>query len=328
MRYSLPFLVVALFICAPARAAIPCTDASKACNETLEIISGMSVSLFRTFPLTETNAALEAAIVVIHGVNRNADEYFAGMIKAARTVGELDRTLIISPHFKTADDAVAKNELYWESGWKRGDPSVTFATQVSSFEVMDKILQTLADKKRFAHLKRVVVTGHSAGGQFTGRYAAGSRVENEATEIDFHYVVANPSTYLYLNEERAMPGSLTQFTKVEGTSCKEYDDYAYGLKKRNAYMQRVSDEQVTKHLTRRRLTVFVGEADVEVELLDLSCGANLQGKNRFERGVTYFHYLERLLSPSTLALVTVPRVGHDFDHMYNSREGLAVLFGR
>ena len=46
------------------------------------------------------------------------------------------------------------------------------------------------------------MTGHSAGGQVAHRYAAASRAEENFGAVSFRYVVANPSTYLYLRAER------------------------------------------------------------------------------------------------------------------------------
>src|SRR5262249_51528255 len=58
-----------------------------------------------------------------------------------------------------------------------------------------------ARREAFPNLKLIVVTGHSAGGQFTHRYAAATHVEKQI-RIPMRYVVANPSTYLYLDETR------------------------------------------------------------------------------------------------------------------------------
>ena len=42
----------------------------------------------------------------------------------------------------------------------------------SSFEVIDHIVDELFDPALYPNLTRIVFTGHSAGGQFTQRYAA------------------------------------------------------------------------------------------------------------------------------------------------------------
>ena len=62
-------------------------------------------------------------------------------------------------------DAVAPND-----DWRGGGDAV--GTHLSSYDVIDRLFATLSDKSRFPNLKRVVMTGYSAGGQFVGRYAA------------------------------------------------------------------------------------------------------------------------------------------------------------
>ena len=51
----------------------------------------------------------------------------------------------------------------------------------------------------FPNLKTVVVVGHSAGGQFVNRYAAGGAgCPNPLVEV--RYVIMNPSSYLYVDD--------------------------------------------------------------------------------------------------------------------------------
>ena len=75
---------------------------------------------------------------------------------------------------------------------------------ISSFEVIDVILARLADRARFPDLRRVVVAGHSGGGQMVQRYAVVGHGEAALTAagIAVRYVVANPSSYLYFSAER------------------------------------------------------------------------------------------------------------------------------
>ena len=63
-------------------------------------------------------------------------------------------------------------QLWWEScstakcDWRwGGNSSDALDTTISNFQVYDEMLRKLADKKSYPDLERVVLFGHSAGGQ-------------------------------------------------------------------------------------------------------------------------------------------------------------------
>ena len=247
--------------------------------------------VFRNHPVNP-----DTAIVIIHGVARDADYYFETILGAALAAGRLERTLVIAPHFKTLDDKPAPGELYWTGSWKHGARAVNDPS-VPSFDVLDTLVAGIK-------APRIVVTGHSAGGQLVSRYIP----VGKGGEIE--YIIANPSSYLYLDAQRPREAAL----------CPDYDRYPYGL-------QGVSgaDEQ-RRRFRERNVTVFLGEEDTKLEYLDTSCEAMRQGKDRLERGVLFHAYVARIFRPRVLRLVTVPGVGHDNRAMYQSREGLDLLF--
>ena len=134
-------------------------------------------------------------------------------------------TIIIAPYFQATDDPALSDELQWSSsGWKIGNKSVDKAglTRTSSFQVMDEMIASLSNQVKFPALVDIVVTGHSAGGQFTQRYAAGGKADLTDTMHRYKYVVANPSSYLYLDGYRAVPGDITQFSIVAITSFQSH----------------------------------------------------------------------------------------------------------
>src|SRR5690606_19937597 len=113
---------------------------------------------------------------------------------------------------------------YWsDSGWKYGGDS-TSSKKLSSFAVVDEMVRKLGDKKLFPNLTKITVVGHSAGGQFVQRYAAGGSAEG-AVSVPLRYVVANPSSYMYLNGYRINASG--QWATPSG--CSNYDEYRYGL---------------------------------------------------------------------------------------------------
>ena len=122
-----------------------------------------------------------------------------------------------------------------------------------------------------------------------------------------------------------MQGSQTVFERPK-TSCIEYNDYPYGFLDRNPYMKQTTESEIISRFARRNITVLIGGADTETEYLDMTCSANLEGKNRYERGVIFYNYLKQFLPGSNSALVVVPNVGHNDELMYNSEPGRKVLF--
>lgn len=68
--------------------------------------------------------------------------------------------------------------------------------------MLDRLIEALVVPGRYLSLKEITIAGHSAGGQFVQRYAAGTTIEQRpsvsARSLAFRYVAANPSSYLYL----------------------------------------------------------------------------------------------------------------------------------
>ena len=82
--------------------------------------------------IDQKNEEIQQIIIVVHGVLRNADEYYPNMLAAVEQAGALISTLVIAPQFLIEEDAVrfglSPEIPYWggESGeaWKKGDVSL------------------------------------------------------------------------------------------------------------------------------------------------------------------------------------------------------------
>ncbi len=295
--------------------------------------------------LDETNPAIIRAVIAVHGADRNADRFFEGVRAAARRATAENSTLIIAPQFLELPDIEhhkpGSDVLFWSGGWRQGDPSRSTRVhrrraRVSSFEAIDQMVLRLADGTRFPNLKHIVIAGHSAGGQFVNRYAAGNRVEDliaPSRGIDFRYVVANPSSYLYFDGERRIGGEGDRFatpSTSECLTCPTYNQYRYGLDHLNSYMATVGTDTIAEQYGRRHVVYLVGELDNRDELfLDRTCRANLQGAHRLERAIIYYSYLQHHFGPEIAAnhhLAIVPETGHNSYRMFGSEPGLRYLF--
>ena len=301
--------------------APPCT--SSACRGFVALEDGKGVTLYRSFDLSSGSPTVRRMVVVVHGSQRNAYGVFSNIVSAAQAAGELGETLIVAPLFKTAADLPGANDLYWtDGGWKSGDDSV--GLEMSSFDVVDRIVQIVGEGAAFPGLELVTVVGHSAGGQFTQRYAAGNTTQQAYPLLKFNYVVMNPSSYLYLNGYRPVTGTVDEFAIPSG--CRDYDEYKYGLDARNRYMSTVSAAAVLLQYPQRHVTYLVGADDLSrTNDLDISCEGEAQGYTRYTRGVAYSNYIERYFSSNHHSLGVVPGVGHDSYGMSSSSAGKAAI---
>lgn len=74
------------------------------------------------------------------------------------------------------------------------------APGVSSFEAVDAAVAHYANKTRFPNIESIVVAGHSLGAQMVQRYALIGAVPSR--DVPVHFVIANPSSYAYLDSVR------------------------------------------------------------------------------------------------------------------------------
>ncbi len=321
------FFVVLGLVPEPVAAQTVCSSsAGTECRGRFTLPNGWRIPYWRTYSIETPNAAVTRAIIVIHGVDRAANSQFDHMVAAAIAAGQLETTLIIALHFQSDTDGPQSDELFWsENNWRQGDPSLN-GGGISSFSVVDQVVVTIASRSRFPNLTNIIITGHSAGGQLTNRYAAGNQIHNALTGHRIRYIIANPSSYLYFSPERPVPGSNGSLFAVPAVTC-TYNRYPYGLENRNAYMSGVSLATLQAQYRARAVAYLLGSADVINEGdLDVSCSANTQGAQRFERGNSYFSYIQRFFPTTTHARVVVPNGGHSSRGMYTSIEGRTLLF--
>lgn len=304
--------------------------------------NSMKVPYYSNYLIDETNEDVKSAVIVIHGTNRNADDYFETLTTAAAMrPGKTDSTIIIAPQFLIEEDIdfhnLDEDHLYWSnSGWKSGsysrdEVSNPRPARISSFAVIDTILLRL--NNNCPNLSSIIITGHSAGGQFTNRYAATTPMANiicEQFETSIKFIIANPSSYVYLDSRRKVAGTIDQFAPPDN-DCPGYNEWKYGLNNLYTYPANVGVNYIRENYGKRNVVYLLGENDNNPNSsdLDISCEAMLQGIHRLERGSVYFNYLIDFYGNDILnkhSLDTVPEVGHDNFGIYTSSIGLFHLF--
>ena len=195
--------------------------------------------------VTAGDKTAELAVIVIHGWgggakerdNKTMVEDLAKRGVKAYVVAPLFPRRSILKKAKVADDGRAVWGASWDIPGKRGLPADDWrgggdavGTTMSSFDIVDRIMEKLSDASLYPALKRVVLVGFSAGGQFTGRYVAvGKCPLREGIAADF--AVIAPSTELRLDPDTT---------------------WHYGLKDRPRYSVMLPEPSLRRNLASRR----------------------------------------------------------------------------
>ncbi len=306
----------------------------------------LRVPYYANHRLDDALPGVRRAVVVIHGTLRNANDYYASVANAAREAEVEETTLIVAPQLLREEDLsvhhLPSDLLYWAyMGWRQGDQSLSTDRhprpwQISSYAVVDSLIQRIT--AICPDLDTLVVAGHSAGGQFNNRYGAGStlleHVESELG-VAVKVIVSNPSSYMYLNDRRWVPGTSYTFEVPEEPvieECPGYDSYKYGLDDPNEYMA-IGSDLLRQQYAERAVVYLLGGADNDPNstYLETNCEAMLQGEHRLQRGTVYTHHLVDEYGPGIEerhVLAVVPGIGHDQFWMFNSSCGIFHLFDR
>lgn len=273
-------------------------------------------------------------IINIPGLLRNGDVYERVGEKTLAAAHATRQTLLITPQFLAQVDVTGHrlpaDTLRWQVlTWLDGLPAVGPAP-VSVFSVLDAMLDRLADRSRFPALREIDLIGHSAGGQVVHRYAVvGSAPDRMAASgIRVRFVVANPSSYVYFNDER--PAENGTFAPYDTTICGKYNHWKYGFEDPPPYVDNAAVFYEKRYMM-RDVTYLLGQEDIDPRHpeLDRRCQAEAEGRSRFLRGVAYVRYLkQRHSTPTRQSLAEVPRAAHDPAEMFASACGVAVIFER
>ncbi len=346
--------VPAVAAAAPASAQpAPCVTPTPACARWVPLGAAKARSMvYATYALDTANPDVRRALIMVHGTLRNADHYFITATGAAFLAGALGDTIIIAPRFASAekgcDDRLAPGEVSWSchgDSWRSGGAAAS-DRKLMSFEFVDALLKTLADKRLFPNLTAIVVAGHSAGGQFVARYQMANHV-HETLEgsggVKVSYVVANPSSYAWPDASRPLPvADAAPVAAAEGwmpekphkdfryghfDGAKDYDLWPYGLENRkDGYTAGTSDQQLKTHLISRPVTYLLSQVDVlPLGGFDNSPDAMAQGPTRRARGEAFVNYIDTHLGAHASAII-VPECGHNDRCVYTTDAVLPLIF--
>jgi hypothetical protein len=332
-EFSTPALVAALMIAASvAGAAVraqptphptPPVDNIGSAIEALDSSRGAGLyPVFASADLHAGSATARQALIIIHGRLRNASDYYAtglAIVQAAGAAGEA--TVVVAPQFLLQADVAAHQlsdrYLRWSRGWEEGAPAQSPASPhvnappASSYDVLDDIVAKLSNASAFPALKRIVFLGHGGGAQMLARYAVVMRPRSGPL---VSFVIANAGTYLYPTSARPVQ-----------VDCPELNLWKYGLDKPPPYVGDAGE--ILKNFAARDVTLLLGVRDRKTTgILDQSCAAQAQGRNRLERGRNFVQELTAGGVAPQLKYLIVPDVGHNEKAMLLSSEAAATIF--
>lgn len=327
---------------------------------------------------TETvldHAGVETVWIVIHGSARNADDYMCCAISAL-TLDQwrpANTTMILAPWFlspedpkvqliipsRSADSAVTYQTLLWDEygpidhTWRYGANAVN--DNVSSYAVLDELIRRLLSDRdhRFSALKRIVVAGHSAGGQYVQRWALLSNgaawakhpppypaaSSHSPPRVNTRVVVANPKSFCWLDERRMCHGTLNRPDETAIHRCPAYNEWEWGFQNSSRTADRdeltapyvqtsIQDaggiDAVVERYPYRDIVYLAGELDV---LHNGDCEDRMQGLYRRERSANFYSSLQEIYGRPVHHRLVVSGVHHDHCLMFQSPEGRHALFG-
>ncbi|KAI5199776.1 hypothetical protein E4T39_06075 [Aureobasidium subglaciale] len=301
---------------------------------------------------------IKRAVIIVHGLNRDAGTYMANMISALSQVTNdpninLDSVVINAPSFPNGDDknitypywdyppgATRKasggaqsftNLLVWKASQWAGGGTNQYPTKsigISSYDVLDQLIQYYANKSVFPNINQIVIAGHSLGAQTVQRYAAvGKPLSSIGVSVPVTYWIANPNSLVWLNSSRPLSTA----------NCAGYDEWRDGLAAYAAYpsvyntgLVASGSSAVIANYQAKNKAYARGTQDTGDD--SSTCAPFTTGGNRNERFFYFVNYWTPTCEAPTSAsghcdTVDLINMGHDGGGMMASTAGRARLFG-
>ena len=210
----------------------------------------------------------------------------------------------------------------------------------------DELVRKLANKKSFPNLAKIVVAGHSAGGQVATRYEMANKLHG-TLGVEMSYVVANPSSYAWPSDVRPLPTGNADpvgadreamgpngekvnadfsYGPFDATKAPNYNRWPAGLDSLSGYTGGMTADQLRKQLAERPTTYLLGQVDIlPLGGFDSSPTAMAQGPTRRARGEAFFKYVTETLGAKHKAII-VSECGHNDRCVFTTDVVLPVIF--
>jgi hypothetical protein len=279
---------------------------------------------YANYPIYEENAKwqnLEKAVIVVHGASINPDDYYSYMTTTLEALGISESTVLIAPDFKSSE--VSSGDLYWSSLGYRDGKASNGTTKISSFEVLDILINRLADKNYFPVLKEIVITGQSSGGRFAHTYAAGNRSESMHPDIHFEYIVSESQYFYYPTNERIDEQTNNLYVP---TNCNGLQFWPFGYEVVPDYVSAMDRATYNDRFVSRSITYLLGNGSgSDNDLNTTDCEAVLSGSSRYQRGENMYLYMGLKYPNHNHKKTIAEGISHDGSAIYTSPEFKALL---
>ena len=296
----------------PKKVEYPCLDASGDCLSIYKVGIG-GVQIYSSFhPDSVSN--VKNAIIVVHGNNRNSDDYFSNMMSAIISLGLENEVLVISPRFIIQGEKSSDSDWYWNTtSWKWGNQSYSQSgSNISSFAVLDTLLNRLNSENIYPNLESVLITGHSSGAAFTQLYSA-TKENNKYMEINLEFAVMNSQYFLHADSNRLQNNQLLPLE-----NCSNYNDWPSGFSNLNPYLLSISKNTSYNNFINNKVLYFIGTSDISMDGIQSGCKYSAIGINRYEKTNNFITYMDLTINNHQHNKIEINGVGHSSSGMYSS----------
>lgn len=252
----------------------------------------------------------EAAIIVVQGSERSAITGLCTVVKGMGMAGlKKAKVVVVAPNFLILKPGhvLPSKSVRWMGidEWTRGDDSVGAGEPMSSFDVLDRLIATFADRSRYPALRSVILTGHHTAAEALHAYYTIMVPPPELLRVRF--VLLDPHIYTYPNNRRPHAGEVgpcvgllqhnrpslevnqTLFLPMKAKRCPSYNSWRYGLgvgPSESSYVR-----SAVKSLQKTRphnlgLWLLLSSNNIQTDAND-TCAAKAQGQCPLQRGLLY-----------------------------------------
>jgi poly(3-hydroxybutyrate) depolymerase len=326
-----------------------CTD--QAADHCFASFAVGSAKLQLHYYFSQSGGAPTDLLIVMHGHSRDANRTFEAASSAAAASSKTASALVIAPLFGVAPPDARRcstdgvptagdRDLLWScQSWMEGGAALN-AADVNSFSAIDALIAALC--RQYPSIHTVTFAGFSAGAQMVQHYIAFHAPMPAGVAIRF--VVSDPGTWLYFDPVRPVFEASSDcedantckpaFAVPESaSSCASYNHWKYGVTDLPGDLTAQADALRVRYrdsdISYLEGALDYGEGPKKAyRVLDRSCGANLQGPYRLQRGLAYAAYDHQFLAPSRVhSIAVVPGCAHEVTCVFPSEAGRNALFG-
>lgn len=256
-----------------------------------------NIRYFTAEPTRSTNPT----IIIVHGVDRNPEDYFKRALLLHDKFGYGIIAIEISAenfpgsrNFQQGGLLSSKGELIDKKNW--------------TFTMVNDLVLFLKKQKAFKR-SSISIWGHSAGAQFVHRLALLAPSENI-----LKYFSCNAGNYTALDLDTSYPYGIEDVKEIitQNENPRRQSLIEYSSESNFPYEINVTRRLSPKENPKANLIILVGDKDIDTdgENLSQTDGSLKQGANRFERAHYFVNSAENMNYKKWPSFLIMPNVNH------------------